>query len=179
MTDLASTIHVALQEAHYETWLVAIDDLTAICFEDEAIIGFATVFEDADALLTRWKAVETSFLARYAPRFIEAPDKAWNVYSVFMCSSAATPDQRREIRRVDENLEKTRKLASCGLNSREEVIAALLPILPIQNRPRLEGEDVTERLRKRIATIAPSAVRAALDETISPNEVVRLLGAPL
>jgi hypothetical protein len=56
-------------------------------------------------------------------------------------------------------------------------VTALLPILPIQYRPRLEGEDLTDRLKRRIATIAPAVVEVALDEDVAPAEVVRLLGA--
>jgi hypothetical protein len=40
-----------------------------------------------------------------------------------------------------------------------------------------EDLDLTQRLRSRIASIAPSAVSAALDNKVSPVEVARLLGA--
>lgn len=75
-------------------------------------------------------------------------------------------------------LELTRKIAACDLVAQEEIVEALLPILPIQYSPRLESEDLTERLKKRIATIAPAAVDVVLDEAVSPSEVVRLLGLP-
>jgi hypothetical protein len=40
-----------------------------------------------------------------------------------------------------------------------------------------EDFDLTQRLVKRIANIAPAAADAALDMEIVPSEVVRLLGA--
>jgi hypothetical protein len=178
MTDLTSTVQIILQEAGYETWLVSIEDLTAICFEDDAVLGFACIFDQPNSLLARWRKVEATFLARHAPRFREAQEKAWNVYSIFLCAATATPDHMREIRHIDEDLEQTRKVASCGLVGQDDIVAAILPILPIQSRPRLEGEDLTERLKKRIAAIAPYAVDAALDEQVAPAEVVRLLRAP-
>jgi hypothetical protein len=178
MTDVTSTVQIVLQEAGYETWLVSIEELTVVCFEDDAVMGFVSIFEEPNALLASWRKIEAIFLARHAPRLREAQEKAWNVYSIFLCSAAPSPDQAREIRRIDEDLEQTRKVASCGLVGQEEIVAALLPLLPIQSRPRLEGEDLTERLRRRIASIAPAAVDMALDEGIAPAEVVRLLGAP-
>ena len=57
-------------------------------------------------------------------------------------------------------------------------MTALLPVLPIQYRPRLEEEDLTDRLKERIASIAPAAANVALDDNVPPADVVRLLGAP-
>lgn len=178
MTDITSTVQIVLQEAGYATWLFSSEDLTAIGFEDDAVMGFVGIFEDASSLLTRWRKIETNFLTRHAPRLRDAPEKAWNVYSIFLCAAAASPDQAREIRRIDEDLEQTRKLAACGLVGQEGIVAALLPLLPIQSRPRLESEDLSERLKKRIAAIAPAAIEVALDERVPPSEVVRLLGTP-
>jgi hypothetical protein len=95
MTDLSSSLQIVLQEAGYQTWLAPADGSTAVCFEDEAIIGVASVFENVSTLLDRWRAIERSFLARYAPRLREAEDKAWNVYSVFL--SAMSPDEKHEL----------------------------------------------------------------------------------
>jgi hypothetical protein len=52
-------------------------------------------------------------------------------------------------------------------------------LLPIQYQPVLDSEefDLSQRLRKRIADIAPSATNAALDDAISPAEIARMLGA--
>jgi hypothetical protein len=177
MTDITSTVQIVLQEAGYETWLVAVDKVTVVCFEDDAVMGFACIFEEPRLLLEHWRKVESSLLARHAPRLRKAEEKAWNVYSIFLCSSPASDEETRQIRRIDEDHEQTRKIAACGLVGQEDIITAILPVLPIQHRPRLEGENLTERLKKRISAIAPAAVDVALDERVSPVEVVRLLGA--
>jgi hypothetical protein len=177
MTEINATVQIVLEEAGYATWLVLVEEFTTICFEDDAVMGFATVFDEPATLLQRWPAVESLLLGRHAPRFREAQEKAWNVYSVFLCPKIGSAGETRQIRRIEEDLEKTRKLAGCGLIGREEIVTTLLPILPIQSRPRLEGEDLTDRLKKRIATIAPVVVNVALDENVAPEEVVRLLGA--
>jgi hypothetical protein len=168
MTDLKSSLQVVLQEAGYQTWLVSLDDLEAIGFEDDATMGFAYVFEDAATTLTRWRELETKLLTRHTLALQKAGEKTWNIYSVFLCTELATPDQLREIRWIEEDLERTRKIAGCGLTSNSDVVTTLLPLLPLQYQPVLDREDfnLTQRLLKRIANIAPTAADAALDKEI-------------
>jgi predicted RecB family nuclease len=85
-------------------------------------------------------------------------------------------EDARQIARIEEDLERTRKLASSGITTREELVRTLLPILPLQFQPSLQPEDVTERLRRRIRAIAPNAAQIALNEDVPVTEVVRLLG---
>ncbi len=178
MMDLISTLQVILREAGFTTHLTSIDRSPIVSFEDDTLMGFGCVFEDPGALLASWKATEMSLLTRYAPSLRTAGEKAWNVYCLFLCSSAAEPDQNRQVRWIEEDLDRTRKVAACGLASREDLVRALLPVLPLQYQPVLRAEDVTERLRTRVRTIAPRASDVALDESVLPAEVVRLLGGP-
>lgn len=178
MIDVLSTMQVVLREAGFTTRLTSIDRSSIVCFEDDTLIGFGCVFDGPSSLLTRWKATEKSLLTRYAARFRIAGEKAWNVYCVFLCGSAANSIQNRQVRWIEEDLERTRKVAACGLASREDLLRALLPVLPLQYQPVLRAEDVTERLQTRIRTIAPRASDVVLDQAVSPAEVVRLLGGP-
>jgi hypothetical protein len=175
MTDVRSLVQVVLQNAGYRTWLADIERMAVACFEDDAVMGFASVFDDAAQLLQRWKAVEMAFLTRYADDMRQAGEKAWNVYSIFLSSGSADSVQAREIRWIEEDLERTRKLAASGVVGRDGLVTALLPIMPLQYRPRLDVEDATQRLRRRIASIAPAAVDAALNDAVPPAEVLRLL----
>ena len=177
MTDLTSTLQIILKDAGYQSWLISVDRRTIISFEDEALIGFAFTFETPQSLISQWQDQETAVLARFNQQFREAQDKAWNIYSLFLCASSADEAQAREIREIEENLERTRKIAACDLTSHEETAFAILPILPIQYRPRLEEEHYVDRLRKRIADFAPLAADAALNETIPAAEVAHILGA--
>jgi hypothetical protein len=179
MMDLRSPVQVVLQDAGYETWLVSVDGRRAIGFEDDAVMGFVCLFDDVPALLRDWRDLETKLLTRHASSLQKAGDKTWNVYSVFLSPGAADDVQSREVRWIEENLERTRKLATFGLSSREEIVTALLPLLPIQRQPLLDSEDfdLTQRLGKRIASIAPDGAKAVLNNDIPPAEVVRLLGA--
>jgi hypothetical protein len=109
MTEITSTVQIVLQEAGYATWLVPTEQHTAVCFEDDALMGFACIFDEPSRLLQGWRSVEATLLTRYAPWFREAEDKAWNVYSIFLCAKLGTDVETREIRRIDEDLERTRK----------------------------------------------------------------------
>jgi hypothetical protein len=175
MTDLLSIVQAVLQDAGYGVRLIPMDRSTFIGFEDDDVMGFASTFETPLALLQTWNAVETSLLRRYAPQFRSATEKSWNIYSVFVCATRGTEQQTRQVRWIEENLQRTRKIAACGISSRHEVVQALLPILPLQNQPLIQPEDLTLRLHSRIEALAPSVRFAALDDHVAPEEVVRLL----
>jgi hypothetical protein len=179
MIDVLSTMQVVLQEANFITHLTSINRSQVVHFEDDTLMGFGCVFDDPDELLNNWKTSETSLLTRYAPSLRLAGDKAWNVYSVFVCGPAGDSLQSRQVRWIEEDLDRTRKIAACGIATREDLMRALLPVLPLQFQAVLRPEDVTERLKRRILNIAPKAANVALEESIPVAEVVRLLGAPV
>jgi len=176
MIDVLSAMQVVLREAGFATRLSSLDRSPIVSFEDDTLIGFGCVFESPDALLARWKTTEKSLLMRYAAGIRTAGEKAWNVYCIFLCGSAADTVHNRQVRWIEEDLEHTRKIAACGLATREDLLRALLPVLPLQYQPVLRPEDVTERLLTRIRTIAPRAAHVMLNPAVSPSEVVRLLG---
>jgi hypothetical protein len=176
MIDLLSMSQVILKEAGYAVRLATIQKSPVVCFEDGAVLGFCATFESPIDLIKRWPSVENEILVQFAPSFRAAGEKAWNVYCVLLCDAVASGDQRREIGFIEENLERTRKIAESGVSSRDQLIRALLPVLPIQHRPVLLDSDATTRLKKRIRDISPKAEEAALDPNISASEVARLLG---
>lgn len=176
MIDVLSTAQLVLREGGFAPRSRIVERNTIVCFEDEALLGFCSVFDDAATLLQGWQARELSILRQFTTSFHQAGDKAWNVYCVFLSGSSADPEQTREIRWIEEDLERTRKIAACGLASREDVLRALLPVLPLQYQPHLIPEDATERLRRRITILAPKAASAALDPSVPPPEVIRLIG---
>ena len=176
MSDLLSNMQIVLGEAGFTTQLISIDRSSGVCFENDSVMGFGSILEKPEEILMKWKDIETSLLTRYAPNFRAAGEKAWNVYTIFLCSLAPLSEVARQIRWIEEDLQRTRKIAVCGIASREDMIRALMPILPIQQQPILELEDATERLQRRIKTIAPKAANLVLDESVPVAEAVRLLG---
>lgn len=179
MTDLRSPVQMVLQDAGYETWLSSVSGETVIIFEDDAVMGFVCMFDDVASMLGRWRNMETALLTAHASALQRGGEKTWNVYCAFLCSAVPDKVQIREVRWIEEDLERTRKIAACGLISREQVVTALLPLLPIQYQPVLDSDefDLSQRLKKRISDIAPAATNAVLDDAISAAEIVRILGA--
>jgi hypothetical protein len=175
MIDLLSSAQILLREAGFATGLSSIDGSQLVRFEDDTLMGFGWVFTSADEMISHWKAIETALLTQYAPRLRGAGEKAWNVYSVFLSSAGATSSQARQVHWIEENLDRTRKIAACGVTTREELRRALFPLLPLQQKPALRAEDVTERLQRRAAEIAPKASRVVLDDDVPVDEVVRIL----
>ncbi len=176
MIDLLASMQITLREAGFSLSLGEFERSTILHFEDESLMGFGCVFGDPADLLERWYRMEHSLLLRYAQRLRTAGEKAWNVYMVLLCGSTATDQQFRRLSWIEEDLERTRKIAACGIGTREDLILALLPLLPIQHLPVLRPEDVTERVKRRIATIAPKAANVALDRSVPASDVVRLIG---
>ena len=177
MSDMLSLVQGVLQSGGYRTWLTPIEKRTGVCFEDDAVMGFAVLFDDTATLLAGWRATEAAFLHMHGEDIRRGGDKAWNVYSVFLAiaSGESTP---RDVRQIEEDLERTRKIAAAGVSHRDALIAALLPLLPLQQQPALGPEDVAERFRRRVVAIAPSAAEVLLDESVSPKDVARRLGDP-
>ena len=139
-------------------------------------MGFVYVFDDVKTLLNQWREIEFGFLRHHGDRIRSSGDKAWNIYSVFLASGPASATEISEIRLIEEDLERTRKIAASGITHREALVSAVLPLLPLQYQPVLDREDVTERFRRRILAIAPAAVDVLLDESVSPRDVARRLG---
>lgn len=178
MSAIGSQVHAVLQEVGFTTWDTSHVSHETIEFEDTALIGFAAIFATPEQLLSEWRAIETSFLAKHAARLRLAGDKAWNVYCALLCTGRGGDEARRATRWIEENLERSRKITACEVQTRDDVITALLPLLPIVSQPVLEAEDPSERLRRRITSIAPGVEIAALDTDIPPEDVARMLAKP-
>lgn len=176
MIDVFSAMQGILRDAGFTTSLTSVDRSSVVYFEDNAVVGFGCLFESPAELIAQWKPRETSLLMRSSGRLRAAGEKAWNVYSLFLCASAADSTQRREVCWIEEDLERTRKVAACGISNREELVRALLPVLPLQYQPVIRPEDATVRLERRIHSIAPRASSVALDDSVPLAEVVRLFG---
>jgi hypothetical protein len=176
MTTLASHVQTILQDAGFSSWSASFREAEVYEFEDEALIGFVGLFLDPQALLSCWHSLETAFINKHAARLRTAGEKAWNVYSVFLSASAGTPEHERQVRWIEENLERSRKITACSIQTRDDVLTALLPLLPIVAKPILENEDPTSRLRRRIAAIAPGIEATALDTNVAATDIARLLG---
>ncbi len=175
MIDLLSVAHTLLREQDFATRVIGLGKASALLFEDDALLGFVYVFESAIEMTEGWKTVERAFLDTYSSRFRKAGDKAWNVYSIFICASDSSETDRRRVRWIEEDLRLTRKLTGCGVSTRQELINVVLPLLALQQKPFLQSDDFEKRLRRRLQLFAPNAADTLLDEKVGTQEVARLL----
>lgn len=179
MIDLADTVLAVLRDAGYRTRIQAVGQVRAVVFEDGAVLGFVAVMSSVAQLTASWTDVEEEFLRGHAAHLRRAQEKAWNVYSVFLTAPDGDAGERRKVNRIEENLERTRKIAVCGLLTRGDVERALLPLLPLQHQAILESGGAETRLRTRLSAAWPGAADAVLDEKRSEGEVLDLLRGAL
>lgn len=175
MTGTLSTVQVVMQNANYRTWNVAGSKLPTVGFEDGATMGFVCEFQSVRHMIDAWREAEATVLARHATQFRAAGDKAWNVYCVFVTEAHGTDEERREVRWIEEDQERTRKITGTGVVGREKVTITLLPLLPIVAKPLLKPEDSRERLQRRIEAISPLVKDVVLDDSVSPTVVAARL----
>jgi hypothetical protein len=175
MIDLLTASLSLLRENRFATRLTQLGSNTVVSFEDDSLLGFVNIFDTPGDMIRNWKAAEQSFLLAQATKFRTAGEKAWNVYCVLLCGAPGDAHEIRQIGWIEEDLERTRKLAACGTATRSDLSKALLPLLSLQQRPVLQSEKYEDRLRRRIKQIAPSAAEAVLEQKVTTSEVVRLL----
>ena len=79
MIDLLSTSQILLRDAGFTVRLSSVGHRPVVCFEDTALVGFCSSFEQTDELIDGWKAFEGEILNRFAADIRAAGEKAWNV----------------------------------------------------------------------------------------------------
>jgi hypothetical protein len=159
--DIASQTEILLRDAGYETWLWTGPTAPVVVFESQTVAGFVHVFADGQALLKTWFEAQRQTLDRHALLLRAAGDKAWNVYAVFLAGTA-TPDEIREIERLDEDFALTRKIGRANLQVSDELRTALLPLLPIQSSGMAQASRFEDLLRGRVKNVPEKVVDAFL-----------------
>ena len=120
-------------------------------FEDDSLLGFVISFSTTDNLLKYWKEKSDKFLMKNADRLRSNPRKAWNIYSIFLTTEEPASPIFNELLEIEDNLQSSRKIARSNIKTREDLLYALYPIIPIQNRVVLQPENFIERVRDRIS----------------------------
>jgi hypothetical protein len=149
-------------------------DRQLLLFEDRTLLGFAFAYMSTTELLTNWRADYDSTIKRLSFVFRRAGPKAWNCYAVFLASGVAGGKTSLFLHAIEEDLSGTRKIARGGIETFEDVRAALLPLLPIQNAPQLEAIDLEAETRQRAQDVPEAALKAFFDAQ-EPEEILALL----
>lgn len=160
--DIYRQSEVILQRAGYRTRFTTTGSGDVLGFEDDVAIGFLHVFTNPEALVTQWQAVQKADFSRHAVPLRSSPNKAWNVYCVFLTGHMASGDVAEQIDRIEEDLISTRKIARGGVVSLVDLERALLPLLPVQTLADLSVTDYDSRLRPRLAFIPRSVAESIL-----------------
>jgi hypothetical protein len=172
--DIYRQAEALLRRAGYRTSRGATSTPIVLSFEDHVIVGFLGVFETAAKLLAEWRGVERANLVRYARQLRSAPDKAWNVYSVFFTEDPGTDQDSIESDRIEEDFSSTRKVVRLGVSTMADLERALLPVLPLKALTTFTPEDYEIGLRDRLRFL-PDNVLHALFGLQNPDEIARLM----
>jgi len=149
-------------------------DGPVVLFENDSILGFVLGFPDAAILLERWEPTSQRVLQSAQLALRRAERKAWNAYLVLLAETAGDYGQNIMLGAIEEDLVGTRKIARAGIVDVEDVRAALLPLLAIQNAPRLDAVDMPAEIRLR-TTELPSELIDAFLSGASESTLAQLL----
>src|SRR5690349_3362447 len=97
-------------------------------FEDDAVLGLVHFFDTVQELLQSWESIQDSFLRRVAKQLRMEPRKAWNAYTVLLCSESCSEALRKSFEAVEEDFRGTRKITYDGVQTLQDVEQALLPL---------------------------------------------------
>jgi hypothetical protein len=162
MIDLLEESDRLLRTAEISTRLIETTRGKALAFEGATILGFVLGYADCAQLIEQWRNDAIALVAEYQLSLRRAQDKAWNTYTLFLAAAEANYGERVALSTIEEDLTGTRKLARAGIMDTEQLHAALLPLLPIQNAPHLEAVDMQSEIRLRTTELPTPTVDAFL-----------------
>jgi hypothetical protein len=163
MSPILSTVQEQLIVGGYAVTTTDDQDGPVVLFENDFVLGFVLIFPDAPTLLETWQASSQRVLhaAQFALR--RAERKAWNVYLVLLTEAPADYGQNILLGSIEEDLVGTRKIARARIADSEDIRGALLPLLAIQNAPRLDAVDMPAEIRLRTTELPSELVDAFLN----------------
>lgn len=154
MNSLVDSALALLQSAGFAVSKPSRDDITAY-FEDSTVLGFLQVFDTPSTLVARWRSSQEAFAREYMPALLRDPAKAWNLYAIFLSATPSAPDTEAAVCAIEEDFAYARKIARAGVLTREDLISALSPLLPLPSHLQLVPEGIEERLVKRVRADDP------------------------
>lgn len=134
-------------------------DVSTLQFEDDTLLGFVTVCQSGEEIVRIWRDRQAQFLRKNAAALRESGLKSWNVYSVFLADTNVSLEIKQHLINIEEDFQSTRKIAQSNLITLNDVMNALLPLLPIQNLVKLRQDDPLARLRSRIGNKVITAIQ--------------------
>jgi len=180
--DPLTTAQTKLSKVSYDTWQEP-DETDRVYFEDRSVFGMVTTYASVRDLIEEHEDRQDQFLQvnENALRSAGNQEKVWNAYTVHLTVGDYSEDdreraeQQNKIFRIEENFRGTRKIARANVTDDEDVVEALLPLLPIQRKPKLAAEDYRKQLEEELSEEFDDAFLSVLDEDVSPEDIVKEL----
>lgn len=142
-------VQIILEKAGYNIQQINKYD-ESLLFEDDCLLGLIAIHNNLDDILAKWEEKQDYFLNHYASKLRNEPYKAWNAYSIFLTQEKASPEIRKKIFDIEEDLRGTRKIIGDSIKTGDELVRCLLPLLPIQKIVKLDFELSSNRLQKKL-----------------------------
>lgn len=180
--DPLTTAQTKLSKVGYETWQEAAET-DRVYFEDRSVFGMVTTYASVRDLLEEYEARQDQFLKAYenALRSASNQAKVWNAYTVHLTVGNFSGNDRERAKEenklfeIEENFQGTRKIARANVTDDEDIVDALLPLLPIQRKPKLAAEDYRKQLEAELSEEFNESFLSVLDEDASPDDIVNEL----
>jgi hypothetical protein len=169
--NIISEVSVILDQAGYKT-KYADDNSDVLYFEDESLLGFVAVYPTIDELIANWKNHQDAFLIVNADKLRASVEKTWNAYSIYLTQDSGKEVSLKELLNIEENFSGTRKIARNDINTKDDIIQALLHILPIKKINIIQSQDFIKRLKDRVK-LKQEILTALLEE--DPKLIANML----
>jgi hypothetical protein len=137
-------------------------------FEDDNVYGFVAVLPSVARLMDGWERLQDDFIQRNSHSLNSVPEKAWNVYAVFLTEDDPDEEMRRRLLGIEEDFRGARKIARSGVRA-HNLAAALAPLLPVRIGGTGQGELIAARIRQ-----SPAVGEALANALESGADVHRL-----
>lgn len=172
--DISKETEIILRDNGYNTWQWTDSSQSVICFENESILGFIHIVSGCMEIIDKWRAIQDVTLARFKPELKKAGEKAWNVYSIFLTEGRADTQTKNMLNSIEENFQLTRKIVRAGINSQQQLIGALLPLLSIRNKPIFDESNFDEKLFTNLSKLHVEGAKA-FTKNIKPRDIAQIL----
>jgi len=180
--DPLTTAQTELSKVGYATGQKP-EEIDRVYFEDRSVFGMVTTYPSVQDLIDKYEDRQDQFLRanENAIRSAGNQEKVWNAYTVHLTVGDFSEDddksaeQENQLFRIEENFRGTRKIARVKVSLKEDVVDALLPLLPIQRKARLAAEDYRKQLKLELGEEFDDAFLSVLDEKASLEDIVSRL----
>lgn len=177
--DPLTTAKTKLAKVGYSAWQKSVET-DRVYFEDRSVFGMVTTYPSVRDLIDTYEDRQDQFLRanESALRAASNQDKVWNAYTVhltvgdFPRNDKKRGEQENQIFRIEENFRGTRKIVRTNVATNQDVVDALLPLLPIQRKAMLAAEDYRQQLARNLRAKYDGAFLRILDKKASPEDIV-------